>query len=53
MLATDISASNCLNNWVNGVSSTGTFTKSPEMTSLPSGPSGIPDGWTVVDYGAA
>ena len=53
MLATDISASSCLSSWVNGVSSTGTFTKSPEMTSLPTGDSGIPSGWTVVDYVAA
>ena len=53
MLATDISATNCLTNWVNGVSSTGTFTKSPEMTTLTTGDSGIPEGWTVVDYGAA
>lgn len=53
MLATNISAYHCLNNWVNGVSSTGTFTKSPEMTSLPTGSDGIPEGWTVVDYGAA
>ena len=53
MLATDKSATNPLYEWVVGVSSTGTFTKSPEMTSLPTGSSGIPDGWTVVDYGAA
>ena len=53
MLATDISASNCLTSWVQGVSSTGTFTKSPAMTSLPTGANGIPEGWTVVDYGAA
>ena len=53
MLATDISASDCLRNWVNGVASTGTFTKAASMTSLPSGVSGIPTGWTVVDYGAA
>ena len=53
MLATDISATNCLNDWVSGVSATGTFTKSPEMTTLPTGTSGIPEGWTVVDYGAA
>ena len=53
MLATDISASSCLSYWVNGVASTGTFTKSPEMTSLPTGVNGIPEGWTVVDYGAA
>ena len=53
MLATDISATNCFANWVGGVAATGTFTKSPEMTSLPTGTSGIPEGWTVVDYGAA
>ena len=53
MLAKNISAANCLTGWVSSVSSTGTFTKSPEMTSLPTGDSGIPSGWTVVDYGAA
>ena len=53
MLATDISASSCLTNWVKGVASTGTLTKSPEMTTLPAGTSGIPEGWTVVDYSAA
>ena len=47
MLATDISASSCLNNWVNSVSSTGTFVKNAAMTSLPTGASGIPSGWTV------
>lgn len=50
MLATNISASYCLINWVSGVSSTGTFVKHPDMTTLPSGISGIPEGWTVVDY---
>ena len=49
MLATDISASSCLGNWVNDVASTGTFVKHPSMTSLPSGVSGIPNGWTVED----
>ena len=49
MLATNISASNCLYNWVRNVSSTGTFVKNPAMTSLPTGTSGIPRGWTVVD----
>ena len=49
MLATDISAPNCLNDWVKGVASTGVFVKSPSMTSLPRGTSGIPSGWTVVD----
>ena len=47
MLATDISASNCLDGWVSGVAATGTFTKAASMTSLPTGSSGIPAGWTV------
>lgn len=51
MLATDISAFNCLYNWVAGVSSTGTFVKNPAMTTLPTGSSGIPSGWTVVNDG--
>lgn len=50
MLATDISAKGCLYGWLDGVSSSGTFIKAKEMTSLPSGASGIPTGWTVVDY---
>lgn len=51
MLATDISASRCLYGWVFGVSSTGTFVKNPAMTTLPTGSSGIPSGWTVVNDG--
>jgi hypothetical protein len=50
MLATDISASNCLYKWVDGVASTGTFVKHKDMTSLPSGIKGIPTGWTVENY---
>ena len=49
MLATNIRADYCLDGWVNGVSSTGTFVKDPNMTSLPTGDSGIPTGWTVQD----
>ena len=49
MLATDISASGCLSNWLYNVSATGTLVKNSSMTSLPSGGSGIPTGWTVVD----
>lgn len=45
-LATDISASSCLYNWLTNVSSTGTFKKSAGV-SYPSGTSGIPSGWTV------
>ena len=46
MLATDISASNCLYKWVNNVATTGTFIKHPNAN-IPTGISGIPDGWTV------
>ena len=48
-LATDISAANCTNGWLNNVSSTGTFVKDPNMSSWTTGDSGIPTGWTVVD----
>jgi hypothetical protein len=48
-LATDISATDCTKNWVNGVSSTGTFVKHPDVNSWAVGNSGIPSGWTVVD----
>jgi hypothetical protein len=51
MLATDISASYCLDNWVKDVASTGTFVKNPAMNSLSTGHSGIPEGWTVVNDG--
>ena len=47
--ATNISASNCLQLWMSGVASTGTFYKNPNMSSWPSGTSGIPSGWTVVE----
>ena len=46
MLATSIGLQSLLN-WVNGVSATGTFVKAASQTSLPTGASGIPDGWTV------
>ena len=51
MLATDISATINLFDWVSGVATMGTFTKAAAMTSLPTGASGIPSGWDVVDYG--
>lgn len=46
-LATDISATNCLQNWVSGVAANGTFVKDSNMNSWGSGTSGIPNGWTV------
>ena len=50
MLATDISEEDCLYHWVLGVSNTGTFTKSANMTSLPDGMNGIPIGWQIENY---
>ena len=43
---TDISAEGCLNSWLNGVSSTGTFIKSKDAT-WTNEQAGIPTGWTV------
>jgi hypothetical protein len=45
-LATDISATNCLQNWLYGVSSTGTFIQA-EGVEWPRGASGIPGNWTI------
>ncbi|MBO7325478.1 MAG: hypothetical protein J6U57_08670, partial [Bacteroidales bacterium] len=46
MLATDVSASGALSSWVSGVATSGTFVKAAGVT-IPSGASGIPEGWTV------
>lgn len=48
-LATDISASNCTDKWVNRVASNGTFVKDANMTDWTTGVGGIPSGWTVQD----
>lgn len=48
-LATNISAGDCTTNWVNGVASSGTFTKAASMTSWTTGSNGIPSGWTTQD----
>lgn len=45
-LATNISASSCLQNWVQDIPSGGTFVKK-QGVSWPSGAHGIPNGWTV------
>ena len=47
-LATDISANNCTNDWVNGVAGTGTFV-TPSSTNWTTDTSGIPTGWTRVN----
>jgi hypothetical protein len=46
-LATGIGAENCTTNWLDGVSTTGTFTKASSMTTWTTGANGIPSGWTV------
>ena len=50
-LATDISASNCTQNWVSGVASTGAFMKHPDISesTWSSGVNGIPAGWSVIE----
>ena len=50
-LATNISASNCTYDWVNGVASSGTFVKAASANwSSKTGNDGIPAGWTVESY---
>ena len=49
-LATDISATNCTQGWVDGVAATGTFVKSLNMENWTTGINGIPTGWTVLNY---
>ena len=50
-LATDISAYECTKYWLEGVKATGTFTKAAGMKNWSRrSRSGIPEGWTVVDY---
>ena len=48
-LATDISASYCINRWLESVSSTGTFVKATSMASWTTGDTGIPSGWTITN----
>ncbi|MBR5671302.1 MAG: hypothetical protein IKX11_05535, partial [Bacteroidales bacterium] len=48
-LATDISADNCVDNWLGSVFASGVFIKASEMTDWSSGESGIPAGWTVLN----
>lgn len=50
-LSVDISAENCASYWLFGVSSKGTFVKSAQMNDWPTGTSGIPEGWTVINDG--
>ena len=49
-LATDISAINCTKYWLKGVAASGTFTKAASTNWPTNSSSGIPSGWTRVDY---
>ncbi|MCR4823480.1 MAG: hypothetical protein K5873_11490, partial [Treponema sp.] len=52
-LATDISDGSSTEEWLEGVASSGTFTKASGMTGWTSdSTTGIPSGWTVHDYTA-
>ena len=46
-LATDISATTCTQNWVNGVAASGTFVKADSMTDWTTGNDGKPSGWNI------
>ena len=50
-LATNISASNCIQDWVVNVSPSGTFVKNPNMNGWSRGNSGIPTNWILIDDG--
>ena len=47
MLATNISASTNLLNWVSGVASSGTFVKNKDAVWTTTGASGVPSGWKI------
>ena len=46
-LATNISATDCTTNWVNGVASAGTFVKADNFTGWTTGVNGIPTNWVT------
>ena len=51
LLATTIPSTNYLTNWVSGVANSGTFSKSPSLsTVINEGNSGVPTGWTVENF---
>ena len=48
-LATNISATNCTQNWTSGIAAAGTFVKDASMTGWTTGVNGIPQDWNVQD----
>lgn len=53
MLATDISAGNCLFYWVNNVAANGIFVKHIDATWTTRGVGGVPNNWTIIYYDPA
>ena len=53
MLATDVSASNAINNWMYGVPANGIFVKHIDAQWTTTGASGVPTNWTVIYYDPA
>lgn len=49
-LATDHSAYNCTNNWLQGVKSSGTFYKASAASWTTGNATNVPSGWTQVNY---
>lgn len=49
-LATDISATDCTKEWVDGLPSNGTFVKAASMNDWTIGINGIPSGWNVINH---
>lgn len=49
-LATDVSAQDCLNNWMSNIAGGGTFYRATGATHFAKGQNGIPNSWTVLDY---
>lgn len=49
MLATDVTAEECMFSWVTNVATKGTFIKSANVVGLTVGVHGIPVGWTVLE----
>jgi len=47
-MATEISATECTDRWLDGVAARGTFMKAAPMTGWTSGVNGVPTGWKVV-----
>ena len=48
-LATSILSDSCVENWLYGVGTNGTFVKATNMANWPVGSSGIPEGWTIMN----